>query len=145
MKNQGFSLLELMLVMVIVALFACFAYPGYRESLTRARRIDGQTALLDLAAKMEQYYAQQQTYEGATLGIGSQSELISSNRSAQNFYDLVITKQTPEEFSLRAIPRDSQGRDDKACQTLGLNSAGIKTVNFGPAGSPSSNVNHCWH
>ncbi|MBA2651992.1 MAG: prepilin-type N-terminal cleavage/methylation domain-containing protein [Tatlockia sp.] len=144
MKAQGFSIIEIIIVIMIIALFATFTYPSYRESITRARRIDGKVALLDLAARMEQYYAENQTYQGATLGTGSASDVFYSNRSAQNYYILLISKQTDTEFNLAAIPRGPQAQGDKACQTLSFNSFGVKGITPGPGGTPSASATQCW-
>lgn len=137
MKQQGFSLIELMLVMILVALFASFTYPSYRESITRARRLDGQTALLDLANRLEQFYAKEHSYKGATLGSGAETDVFSSKHSPQNWYILVIENQTDSEFSLQAIPKGAQARDDQSCQILGFDSHGIKSK----TGNPGAK---CW-
>jgi len=127
MKQQGFSLIELMLVMIVIAVFASFTYPSYRESITRARRLDGQTALFDLASRMEQFYAKEQSYEGATLGSGAESDVLSSKYSPQNWYTLVIKSQSDSEFSLQAIPQGAQAENDQSCRILGFDSHGIKS------------------
>jgi len=128
MKMHGFSLIELMFVLVIVGILATFSYPMFQESIARCRRIDGQTALLDLANRMERYFAENHSYEGATLGTGANTDLLLSNRSPQNWYILAITKQTANSFSLQAIPVQTQALHDKACQMLGLNNLGVKTA-----------------
>jgi type IV pilus assembly protein PilE len=144
MKDQGFSLIEIIIVIMIIALFATFTYPSYRESITRARRIDGQTALLDLAARMEQYYAENQSYQGARVGTGKENDVLHSNHSPQNYYILVISKQTDTEFNLVAIPRGTQANDDESCQTLSFNSFGIKGIAPGPGGTPRASAKQCW-
>jgi type IV pilus assembly protein PilE len=144
MKDQGFSLIEILFVISIIALFAVFTYPNYRESITRARRVDGQAALLDLANRMENYYTKQQSYQDATLGMGSDKDLLASNHSPQNWYILVITHQTDTDFNLQAIPRGAQALDDKACQTLSFNSFGQKGITSGPGGTPTANARQCW-
>ncbi len=144
MKDQGFSLIEILFVISIIALFAVFSYPNYRQSITRARRLDGQTALIELANRMENYYMKKQTYQGATLGMGSDNDLLSSNHSPQNWYILVITSQTDSAFSLQAIPRGAQALDDKACQILSFNSFGQKGITSGPGGAPTATLRQCW-
>jgi len=53
MKRQGFSLLELMITLTIMGILLGFAYPSYQLYTIRSHRLEGQTALLDLAHRME--------------------------------------------------------------------------------------------
>lgn len=144
MDTRGFSLIELMMVLTIIAIFITFTYPSYQEAIIRSRRLDGQTALIDLANRMEHYFSEHHSYEGATLGKDSNPGVIFNNHSHQNWYRLVIKKQSRIDYNLQAIPIGSQGKKDKACQTLGLDSLGQKTVLGGPAGFPKSTVDYCW-
>jgi type IV pilus assembly protein PilE len=143
MKAQGFSLIELVVTLTLIGLLLSFAYPSYLEALLRARRVDGQTALVELANRLEHYYAQSQSYQGATLGTNSTSDLQSSKYSAQNWYLLVITSQTDQAFYLEAIPPGAQVKDF-LCQTLSFNSFGIKGIKAGPAGKPKGRIEQCW-
>ena len=67
---NGFSLFELLAVLIIVGILVTIAYPGYRDYITRAHRSDGQTALFDLARRMEHYFSKHNTYQRATIGTG---------------------------------------------------------------------------
>lgn len=141
---KGFSLLEMIIVMAIIAIFAFFTYPYYRNSITQGRRIDGQTALLALANRLEQYYSEHNTYQGATLATGGDTDILSTNYSDQNWYMLTITGQTDNSFHLKATPIGTQAIDDKLCQTLTFNSYGIKGISTGPGGVPTATANQCW-
>ena len=71
MKNSyGFSLIELMVVVVIVGVLASIAYPSYRDQVRKTRRADAKSALLDAAAKMERYYTQFGRYSGTLANSG---------------------------------------------------------------------------
>jgi type IV pilus assembly protein PilE len=141
--SKGFSLIELMIVVVIVAILTTIAYPSYRDYITRGRRSDGQSALLDLASRMERYYSQQNTYQTATIGAGA-TAVRSSNTSPEGWYTLSITAQTASTFTLRATPLNAQATDDLRCQSLTLNNLGVKGITAGPAGAPTGTVAQCW-
>ena len=64
---RGFTLIEVMIVVVIISILAAIAYPAYQSQLQQSRRIDAQTALLELAQYMERYYTTNGSYTGATL------------------------------------------------------------------------------
>lgn len=142
-KLKGFSLIELLIVMVIAGILVSIAYPSYREYITRARRSDGQAALLDLASRMERYYSEENTYETATVGTGNPTDIIASNLSPEGWYTLVINA-TAHSYNLQAIPRNAQATSDTRCQTLTLNNLGLKGIASGPAGAPSGTVAQCW-
>jgi type IV pilus assembly protein PilE len=52
-KTSGFTLIEVMLVVVIVAILAAIAYPSYVDHVRKGRRNDGMNALLEAAGKLE--------------------------------------------------------------------------------------------
>lgn len=61
-KTNGFSLIELMIVVVIIGILATIAYPSYTRWVTETRRSDAQGALMDLAARQERYFSQCNSY-----------------------------------------------------------------------------------
>lgn len=143
-RSKGFTLLELMIVVVIVAILTAIAYPSYRDYIARGRRSDGQSALLDLASRMERYYSQQNTYQTATIGTGGANDVRATNTSPEGWYTLSISAQTASAFTLSATPLNAQATDDKVCQTLTLNSLGAKGITTGPGGVPTGPVTRCW-
>ena len=142
--NKGFSLIELMIVMAIVVIITSIAYPNYRDYITRGRRTDGQSALLDLAGRMERYYSEQNTYQTATIGTGAATDVRTTNISPETWYTLSITAQTASSFTLQATPRNAQANADLLCQSLTLNNIGAKGITNGPAGAPTSTATQCW-
>ncbi|WP_065236346.1 type IV pilin protein [Legionella lansingensis] len=141
--RQGFSLIELMIVLVIISLFTCFAYPIYLNHLMQARRYDGQAALFDLANRLEHYYSEYHSYEKASLGTGEVTDIKNDNLSAQKWYCLKISSQTHTAYSLQAIPRGAQTKD-KDCQSFTLDNLGHRGIAPGPHGDPLRKADECW-
>lgn len=142
--KQGFSLIELLIVVVVVAILVSIAYPSYQEYITRARRSEGQSALMDLASRMERYYSEHHTYQTATIGSGNASDVLSSATTAEGWYTLSIPTATASTYTLQATPRNTQGTSDTRCQSLTLTHLGVKGISNGPAGTPTGTVDACW-
>ena len=143
-RIMAFSLIELLIVMVIIGIIASFAYPGYRDYITRARRSDGQSALLSLAGRMERFYSENNTYATATIGTGNTSDVLANSATPENWYILSIVNATPTTYTIQATPQGAQGQTDTRCQSLTLNHLGVKGVANGPAGAPTETADNCW-
>ena len=61
-KATGFSLIEMMIVVVIVGVLAAVALPSYRNYMIRANRIQAQNELLDLASLQEKIFLNSNNY-----------------------------------------------------------------------------------
>jgi type IV pilus assembly protein PilE len=124
--DNGFSLIELIITLAIVGILATLTYPGYHHYIIRAHRSDGQTALLDLANRMEQYYYKHHTYRTATIASDAATDVLSKAISDGGWYQLVFVELTESSYILKAIPLDAQKIGDEACPILTLNSFGEK-------------------
>ena len=133
MKQQGFNLIELMIVLSIVGVLLAYAIPSYIDHLTRTRRLVAETALMRTAGHLEAYFAEHHSYEGASLEGLKLPESV-----ADNHYRVVIQVATATRFKLAALPQEIQARNDARCGSLILNSRGEKRI------SGYGNLNECW-
>jgi type IV pilus assembly protein PilE len=63
--QNGFTLIELMVVVAIVAILAAVAYPSYQDYITRGQITEGTSTLADMRVRMEQFFQDNRTYVGA--------------------------------------------------------------------------------
>ncbi len=64
-KVRGFTLIELMIVVVIVAILAAVAIPAYTEYIQRGKLVEATSNLSDMRVKLEQYFQDNRPYIGA--------------------------------------------------------------------------------
>ena len=87
-KSAGFSLIEVMIVLVIIGVLMLVAVPGYQESMKKSRRADGMRDLIELTARQERFYAQYSRY---TDDIDSKDGLnLERTTSAEGHYNLEV-------------------------------------------------------
>jgi type IV pilus assembly protein PilE len=130
--GKGFSLIEIMLVLFIVGLLMAISVPYYSQHVIHQNRLVAATSLLKLAAALEQYYLENNSYAGATL-----EDLGFTAPVANNQYQLRIANAVAEGFLITAQPVNKQVRDT-SCGTLTLNALGEKNI------SGNGNVMDCW-
>lgn len=116
-RSSGFTLIELMIVIAIIGILAGIAYPSYTAYVERGRRSDGQSALLDLSHRMDQYFSENKSYEGATL-----AQLGVKAISPEGYYTLSIGNLSNNTFTTNATPTGAQNGD--SCGTLTINQLG---------------------
>ncbi|MBS7725301.1 type IV pilin protein [Pseudomonas lalucatii] len=61
-RDEGFTLIELMIVVAVLGILAAIAYPNYTEYMDRARRAEAKTALMEGAQALERYYSVHGSY-----------------------------------------------------------------------------------
>ena len=61
-RHKGFTLIEVLIVVAILAIMTAIAWPGYARHIVKARRTEAQLALVDAMQRQEQYRAQHHSY-----------------------------------------------------------------------------------
>ena len=136
-RMKGFSLMELMIAVAIIAILAGVAYPSYQDQVRKSRRADAKIALAELNQSLERFFTTNNTYLGATLGDGSVATDIYPQKSADGHYNLSISTQTASTFTLTASATGNQASDSQ-CASYTLTHTGIKG---GTSGGPEGG---CW-
>jgi type IV pilus assembly protein PilE len=140
-KINGFTLIEILIVMVIMGVLAAITLPSYKSSVQNSRRADGKAALLDLAARSEKFFAQNNQYT-AVIDLASGLSL-GRTTSSEGYYNLEIVKCVGGELTrcylLTATGTGVQA-DDTGCASLSIDNVGRKTAK----NSAAAAADYCW-
>lgn len=115
-KTSGFTLIELMIVVVVVGILASVAYPSYVEYVQKSRRGDAMASLADMRIAQEKWRANNTTY-ATTVTLPEYSAT-----SKDSFYNMNIINVSAVGFTLTATPTGVQLGD--ACGVFALNQNG---------------------
>jgi type IV pilus assembly protein PilE len=69
LRVRGFTLIEVMIVVAIVAILAAIAVPAYSDYVRRGKIVEATTALSDFRTRMEQYFLDNRTYVGGCAAV----------------------------------------------------------------------------
>lgn len=134
--QNGFTLIEVMIVVAIIAILATVSYSSYRNNVVRANRAAAASYVLEVANMQERYLLDNRDYatgnaDGtvnmATLGATPPPE-VSDNYTITTGDDNATA--VPSYF-VRATPTGAQAADDSDCGWLNLTNTGTKTTQYG--------------
>lgn len=135
-RQNGFTLIEVMITVVIIGILASIAYPSYQEFVKRGNRTEGQAFLNEVAARQERYYVQNHVYvTGNTDADVAKLKLKNNRTSETGKYTLSLAANAGDGgYTLTA----TQQFGDTACGNLTLTATGVKGV------SGSKSAADCW-
>jgi type IV pilus assembly protein PilE len=121
-NSVGFSLIELMIVVAVVAILSSVAYPSYQSHIRKSNRSAVQAFLMEVAARQQQRFLDVRSYAPSltVLGMGASSDV-------QARYEITVATVAgpPPTFTLTAAPKLSQASD--SCGTITVTSTGART------------------
>lgn len=140
-STHGFSLIELLVVLVIMGIVSAIALPSYTQHVQRGHRAEAIAALLEAQHFMERYYSAQGRYDGSAEAPGKPPDLPLRLQGipvgSDLRYQLKLEAVTVNSYDLSAQPVGAMAGD--TCGTLTINQTGLK----GLTGSDLS-VADCW-
>ena len=146
-RNQGFTLVEILIVITLIATIFGFAIPSYRDYTLRAGRIDATSALMRLAAAQEKFYLQNGTYaSNAQVSLPPPNGLGMGNaESDRGYYALAVTPDANGlnwgyEATATPVAGEKQATDSD-CTSFSIDQDGKREANNTDA---AAIVEQCW-
>jgi type IV pilus assembly protein PilE len=146
MKRQnGFTLIELMIAVVVVGVLAKIAIPSYTAYMAKAARAQAKGMMLDVSQREERYYTNNGTYVTVAGPVATPANFPNYSGSSMSArkYDITVaagtiadnTQTIGTSFVITGTP--SNGFSDSTCGVLKLDSTGAKT-------SSGTDSTQCW-
>lgn len=125
-QNAGFTLIEIMVVVAIVAILATIALPSFSDQIRKSRRSEAISAMQDAQLTLERWRVDHPSFEGSSASI-----------TDNKHYKFEISAQaaTPNDYTITGTPQGGQTKD--VCGTLTIANSGGKVTR-----TPSTTS--CW-
>lgn len=141
-QNSGFTIVEVLITVAIIAIIAAVALPSYQQYLIKTRRVDAANALLKIHAEQEKYYFENNTYMSDAVfrtQNTARSWLPDYPTTSSSYYTIAIAANggtLQDGFVATATPTGIQANDTD-CTSISLNSNGQRTAT-------GADVDDCW-
>ena len=143
-KTRGFSLIEVLVAMTIIAILAAIAYPSYTNYVTRTKRNGAKSFLVRVADRQEQFFLDNKRYAPNLSGLGLAADVVGVSENgdelpagdADRVYLVTLANTSATTYTVAAVPQLAQAKYDTECGTLSLTHAGQR--------NQSGTGTNCW-
>jgi len=122
LQNRGFTLIELMIALAIVAILSMVAYPSYQSAMVKNRRASAQAHLMDIAQRQEQYLIDSRAYADTVAALN-----LTTPSDVSSFYSITIANGATTVPSFTATATPVAGTSQAVDGPLALSNSGVKS------------------
>ena len=119
--RRGFTLIELMIAVAVIAILAAIAYPSYQDSIQKSRRSEAFTEVSRIQQAQEKHRANNTAYSTdlGSLGIGVVNSGVVTASYNSTYYTLTVATASATAYTVRATARAGTSQaSDTNCQCL---------------------------
>ena len=136
-RSAGFTLIELMIAVAVVAILASIAYPSYQRYVTESRRTDAKAVLMQVAGQLERCYTVNNDYSACNaFPRDSENGFYKVNEPTNETEHATEAFITPYSYRIVAEAQEPQATRDSDCGNFTLTHRGERGV--------TGDGNDCW-
>lgn len=154
-SQRGFTLIEVMIVVVIIGVLAAVAYPSYKESVARARRAEARAVLIAAQQWMERFYTENFRYDrnSANVAVTDASQFpsrfsvspVPGQGSAVYNIAVVVTNNVRDVYAVTATRKTGTSMASDRCGDFSIDHLGRRDLsNYSGFASKSAAIEACW-
>lgn len=146
--HKGFTLVELMITLVIMAILASVSVAGYRQYVQRANRVDATSALLRLSAAQERFYLQNNRYATTADELSNPPPGgLGTGETNLGLYTLTVAAADggpTAGYTATATASSSGPQRDDDCQVFTIDESGRRGARDAEGADSADVIAHCW-
>ena len=127
-RTAGFTLIELMITVAVVAILGTIAMVRYTKQIQKSRRTDARSAIMDLAGREEKLFSTLNAYSGtpSELGYTVNPDSFPFNLTNSDYQISLAIGNPPVSYTITATAINAQA-GDTACASLGMDQLGTQS------------------
>ena len=144
--QRGFTLVEVMIVVVIVAILSAIGIPSYQDYVRRGKITEAISAMSDMRVKMEQFFQDNRTYLADATTSPATNDCTAADTTTSQYFDFsCVAAPTAAGYTLQAV---GKATGTMTGFTYTIDQSGTRTSGFSAAliakGWAVPVPNTCW-